>query len=303
MEQSSKNIKNTSSENTNSQKKARQFDFDLLFAQTIESKQTEQESADFSRISLQGGVDEITKIDRNVAGNKQEDDFVGPPIPENLKNSKQDDGDEDVVGPPLPSGFILDKNVLIENADDAGFDEDEINVSSVIPASYEVSVKTDTTKAITALAFDLQGAKFAIGTYSYSVILSRQIYPCESHVLNDLAFSNNAENLLVGSSSPILRLLDRQGSQWAETVRGDQYLVDPANTKGHTAAINSVCWHPLIYTPKFHLFLFFRTLRIWDINDYKDVTKCINTQRKLIKTKNSTGKRALATTCCYSRDG
>jgi len=22
-------------------------------------------------------------------------------------------------------------------------------------------------------------------------------------------------------------------------------LVDPANTKGHTAAINSVCWHPL----------------------------------------------------------
>ena len=28
-------------------------------------------------------------------------------------------------------------------------------------------------------------------------------------------------------------------------ILGDQYLVDPANTKGHTAAINSVCWHPL----------------------------------------------------------
>ncbi|CAK5028040.1 unnamed protein product [Meloidogyne enterolobii] len=314
MEQPSKNTKNTSSESINSQKKARQFDFDLLFAQTIESKQTEQESADFSRISLQGSVDDITKIERNVERNKQEDDFVGPPIPENLKNSRQYQEDEEVVGPPLPSDFVLDKNVLIENADDAGFDEDEINVSSVIPASYEVSVKTDTTKAITALAFDLQGAKFAIGTYSYSVSIYefqrmdssmssfRQIYPCESHVINDLAFSNNAENLLVGSSSPILRLLDRQGSQWAETVRGDQYLVDPANTKGHTAAINSVCWHPLSKN-EFLTCADDGTLRIWDINDYKDVTKCINTQRKLIKTKNSTGKRALATTCCYSRDG
>ena len=74
-------------------------------------------------------------------------------------------------------------------------------MSSVIPASYEVSVKTDTTKAITALAFDLQGAKFAIGTYSYSVSIYefqrmdssmssfRQIYPCERFFLK-LLFLN-----------------------------------------------------------------------------------------------------------------
>lgn len=39
------------------------------------------------------------------------------------------------------------------------------------------------------------------------------------------------------------------------------------------------------------------------MEDYKEVTKCINTQRKVIKIKNSSGKRAIPTACCYSCDG
>lgn len=47
----------------------------------------------------------------------------------------------------------------------------------------------------------------------------------------------------------------------------------------------------------------FRTLRIWSTDDYKEITHCINKQRKVIKTKNAIGKRAIPTTCCYSPDG
>lgn len=47
----------------------------------------------------------------------------------------------------------------------------------------------------------------------------------------------------------------------------------------------------------------YSTLRLWDTGDFKVITKCINSQRKVIKTKNAGGKRTLATTCCYSRDG
>ena len=65
MEQVSKN-KETTGQNINSQKKARQFDFDLLFTQTIESKQNGQESAQFSRISLHGAVEELTKVDKGL---------------------------------------------------------------------------------------------------------------------------------------------------------------------------------------------------------------------------------------------
>lgn len=90
-------------------------------------------------------------------------------------------------------------------------------------------------------------------------------------MINDLAFSTNGEQLLVASGHAQIRILDRQGKQWAETVRGisfltldfllvlyfivlshfllgDQYLVDLSNTSGHTSAVNCCCWHPLIKT-------------------------------------------------------
>jgi WD40 repeat protein len=44
-------------------------------------------------------------------------------------------------------------------------------------------------------------------------------------------------------------------------------------------------------------------LRIWNIDDYKQITHCLNKQRHLIKTKNANGKRAIPTSCAYSRDG
>jgi WD40 repeat protein len=44
-------------------------------------------------------------------------------------------------------------------------------------------------------------------------------------------------------------------------------------------------------------------MRLWDTTDYKELTKVINTQRKVIKTKNAGGKRVIPTTCCFSRDG
>jgi len=125
----------------------------------------------------------------------------------------------------------------------------------------------------------------------------------------------------VASGNAQLKLLDRQGKQWAETVRGklilcsvcysyshvasfsgDQYLVDLANTKGHTASVNACCWHPLEKN-EFLTCSDDGSLRIWTTRDFKVITKCINTQRKVIKTKNAGGKRAIPTTCCYSRDG
>lgn len=41
-----------------------------------------------------------------------------------------------------------------------------------------------------------------------------------SHIINDLAFNSNGETLLVANGNCQLKLLDRQGKQWAETVRG-----------------------------------------------------------------------------------
>lgn len=48
----------TAQEPKNSLKRARQFDFEMLFAQTIQTRQNEQEAADFSRISLRNEKDD-----------------------------------------------------------------------------------------------------------------------------------------------------------------------------------------------------------------------------------------------------
>uniref|UniRef100_A0A1I7X0K2 WD_REPEATS_REGION domain-containing protein n=1 Tax=Heterorhabditis bacteriophora TaxID=37862 RepID=A0A1I7X0K2_HETBA len=69
-----------------------------------------------------------------------------------------------------------------------------------------------------------------------------------SHVINSLAFSSNGETLIVCSGQSQIRLLDRKGKQWAETVHGDQYLVDVSNTKGHTASVNCCQFNPIIKT-------------------------------------------------------
>ncbi|KAI1719868.1 gastrulation defective protein 1 [Ditylenchus destructor] len=196
--------------------------------------------------------------------------------------------------------------------EDDGFDE-QLTASSLIPAACEATIHHGS-KPVSAITFDAQGSKFATGSYDYSVNLYeflkmdssmksfRQIQPSECHIINDIAFNGNGETLLVATGNAQLKLLDRQGKQWGETIRGDQYLVDLSNTKGHTAAVNACCWNPLVKT-EFMTCSDDGTLRIWDTGDYKAITKCINQQRKVIKTKNASGKRAIPTTCCYSHDG
>lgn len=96
------------------------------------------------------------------------------------------------------------------------------------------------------MCFDHQGTKFALGGYNYAVQLFefqkmdmsmkpfREVFPSEryklfflnilffkfSHIINDLAFSINGENLVIASGNAQLKLLDRSGHEWCETVKG-----------------------------------------------------------------------------------
>ena len=46
---------------------------------------------------------------------------------------------------------------------------------------------------------------------------------CFSHIVNDVAFSGNGDTLAVATGGAQLRLLDRKGKQWTETVRGNAF--------------------------------------------------------------------------------
>jgi hypothetical protein len=93
-----------------------------------------------------------------------------------------------------------------------------MTVSQLIPAACEATVQLDQPTPVSALAIDPQGTKFATGNFSYFVFLYeyqkmdssmkhfRELMPCESHVINDLAYSNNGERLLVVSGEAILKV-------------------------------------------------------------------------------------------------
>uniref|UniRef100_A0A914BW91 Gastrulation defective protein 1 n=1 Tax=Acrobeloides nanus TaxID=290746 RepID=A0A914BW91_9BILA len=311
----------------NAEKKARQFDLSSMFAETVQTARNRTELSQSTKETdhEEEARDRLRNIYIPSGGSSQDDnDEIGPPVPSGLNTQTEENEDEDFF-PPLPPGFVPDTTVIadaneasqLKSATKPDDDDDEyeepITVTNLIPAACEVVIK-HSNKPITAICFDHQGSKFAVGGYNYAVQLFefqkmdmsmkpfREIYPCESHIINSLAFSTNGENLLVASGNAQLKLLDRNGQQWCETVRGDQYLVDLANTKGHTSAVNCCQWHPL-NKKEFLSCADDGTLRIWSLDDYKEITKCINTQQKVIKTRNAGGKRAIPTACCYSNDG
>ena len=107
-------------------------------------------------------------------------------------------------------------------------------------------------------------------------------------------------------------MLDRDGGNVMECVKGDQYVLDQTRNKGHTAVINSGNWHPkikeefltcsqvnIVITVVVIINLSQdATMRLWNLNDRGKISKAV------IKCKNrKSGLRAIPTSCAYSRDG
>ncbi|KAK0406159.1 hypothetical protein QR680_018401 [Steinernema hermaphroditum] len=304
----------------NASKKARNFDFDALFAQTLQNAP--------SAHSTEGAIGrfEDLQVSRKKKGEEESahgrrsglPDGESADVADNVRKAAVDSDSDDDIGPALPPGFQVDKTVIVEEPkDSAEFDEfddmDTISTAVLIPTACEVSIRHGS-KPVTALSFDQAGSKFSTGAVDYHVNLYefqkmdstmkafRELTPCESHPVHSIAYSANGEDLLIASGDALIKVLDRQGKQKYETVRGDQYLVDLSQTKGHTGTVNCIVWHPLLKT-EFLSASVDGSLRVWSTDDYKEITRCINKQKKLIKVKGAHGKRANPTTCCYSRDG
>lgn len=67
---------------------------------------------------------------------------------------------------------------------------------------------------------------------------------------------------------PSLQIYDRDGLTLVEFVKGDMYIRDLKNTKGHITGLTCGEWHPktkeTILTSSED-----GSLRIWDVNDFK----------------------------------
>uniref|UniRef100_A0A8C5DVW4 WD repeat-containing protein 70 n=1 Tax=Gouania willdenowi TaxID=441366 RepID=A0A8C5DVW4_GOUWI len=160
---------------------------------------------------------------------------------------------------------------------------------------------------VSALALDPSGARLVTGGYDYDVRFwdfagmdqalnaFRSLQPCDCHQIKSLQYSITGDAILVISGNAQAKVLDRDGFNVMECIKGDQYIVDMANTKGHTAMLNSGCWHPKI-KEEFMTCSNDGTVRTWDVKSEKQ-------HKSVFKPRSFQGKKVIPTCCTYSRDG
>ena len=193
------------------------------------------------------------------------------PRPESLKSQgalkqegKSDDDDDD---------------------DDSDDDEDE-DPEDDFPISHQMVLKTHD-RPVTAIDVDPSGARMVTGSTDCTIKLHdfasmtpttlrafKSIDPTatktsantETHPIHHVEFNPLAPSqMLVVSATPQARIFSRDGELLTDFVKGDMYLRDMHNTKGHVSEITTGTWHPsnrnLCLTAGTD-----STLRIWDVN-------------------------------------
>ena len=273
----------------------------------------------------QFSVEELVQQAKQISGSDKL-----PDTQDHAFKPDESESDDDMIGPPLPPGFAeqepIKKSVTFEepssktktskNESDSDFDSDDDvnddeeqddNRYSKLPATNEVKLQHGT-KSVTALALDPNGSRLVSGGYDYNVKFwdfqgmdstlqsFRTITPCESHLIKNLEYSMNGELVLVAAGNLQAKVVDRDGYVKLTTTKGDQYIRDMANTKGHTAMLNYGTWHPK-EKDQFFTCSNDGTIRLWAVEDAG------KQQRSVIKPRNQGGLKAIPNCLANSKDG
>jgi WD repeat-containing protein 70 len=174
-----------------------------------------------------------------------------------------------------------------DDDDDSDDDSDEDDEDEY-PTSHEMVIKTHD-RAVTSVSLDPAGGRLISGSIDCTVKLHdfasmtpttirafRSVDPyqtkkaaaeSESHAIHRVQFNPVAGGLfLCVSAHPQAKIMSRDGDVVTEFVKGDMYLRDMNNTKGHVSEVTTGTWSPtdpnVCVTAGTD-----STLRIWDINN------------------------------------
>lgn len=167
-------------------------------------------------------------------------------------------------------------------------------------------------KTVSAFAFNNSGSRFAAGGFDHQVKIwdfdaldparPDTIYsnePCGQTIIKQLDYSLGDELILVIPTSCQATIMAADGlvdQKNGHCVKGDQYLSDMTNTKGHVNMLNDGCWSPKD-REAFITCSQDSTVRIWD------VSRISKQQTTVIKTRSPMGGlKCVPTSCKFSRD-
>lgn len=164
--------------------------------------------------------------------------------------------------------------------------EDNSNEDDEFPISHELVLRTHD-RPITNITVDPSGSRFITGSTDCTIkfhdfasmtpntlhafksvdpTATKASASSETHPVHHVEFNpNSPSSVLVISATPQAKVFSRDGEELKEFVKGDMYLRDMHNTKGHISEITTGTWHPtnrdLCVTAGTD-----STLRIWDVN-------------------------------------
>ncbi|KAL8696078.1 MAG: hypothetical protein Q9224_002982, partial [Gallowayella concinna] len=168
--------------------------------------------------------------------------------------------------------------------DEESEDEEESEEEDEYPTSHELVLKTHE-RPITSMTLDPSGSRLITASTDCTVkfhdfasmtpttlrafksvdpTATKTSASSETHPIHHVEFNPvSPSSILVISAIPQAKILSRDGEPLAESVKGDMYLRDMHNTKGHISEITTGTWHPtnrdLCVTAGTD-----STLRIWD---------------------------------------
>ncbi|CAD8102096.1 unnamed protein product [Paramecium sonneborni] len=164
------------------------------------------------------------------------------------------------------------------------------------PITHQLLIKGHTKQA-TAIGIDNAGSRLVTGAYDCIVRFwdfygmdknthsFRLVTPYEGNQVNQISWAKDGKNVLIICADAQACVLDREGKRTMDTHRGDMYIRDILKTIGHTAAINSGCFHP-DFSDVFVTCSDDGTVRIWDMTKklygvaqcltHKDAVKCVD---------------------------
>ncbi|KAL7626690.1 hypothetical protein AAE478_003464 [Parahypoxylon ruwenzoriense] len=204
-----------------------------------------------------------------------------------IDRSKRSVGQPPTAKPKSPGSDSNDAKDA-NGASDSDDDSDESDDEDEYPTSHEMVIRTHE-RAVTSVSLDPAGGRLISGSIDCTVKLHdfssltpttirafRSVDPYEgkpsaastdSHPVHHVQFNPLAGSVfLCVSAHPQAKILSRDGDILTEFVKGDMYLRDMHNTKGHVSEVTTGTWHPtdknLCVTAGTD-----STLRIWDINN------------------------------------
>jgi WD40 repeat protein len=230
----------------------------------------------FGRQDVSRNADELYENARRIP--------LAPNKPKEKKPPPTDSGNED------------------SNDDDDGSDDD-------FPISHSIVLQSHS-KAISSISLDPSGTRLVTGSHDYTMKLYdfpsmsadhlhafRSVEPTGSHHVHQATFSHvdSGQSVLVIPATCQAKVYTRDGHEFVEFVKGDVYLRDMHNTKGHVAEITSGAWHPtdanICATASAD-----STIRIWDVNSKRK-------HKEIIVHKSRSTKGGRSRMCCLAWTG